>query len=455
MKKLGNSPEYLLAKRLIPNDFPECDNYRDWFSHFQGNILHAFTGDEGSLIGFRFRSDSKVSERKKAIAHVSHQFLTSANYQHFSNRKDVECNVLLSVQGYQMLGIPEQYWPRDHAFRTGLRLRGIGDIEVDQWETSYQEPIHFAFLLRANARKHIVQSIAEISQKIENVASLDIQEAAGLKYNEDGKTIEAFGFVDGISQPIFFESEMPSNQSQWDPSAQASLVLESEAASECGFGSYLVYRKLAQDLIGFERAVDALVCGLNLDVSQRSYAEALIIGRFKDGTPLALAGEAGAVVTTDDFDYSTDIRGNRCPLQAHVRKMNPRGEVSNKFGVKPTQERLHRIVRRSLIYGDFEAANEEVGMLFCCFQSNISAQFEVLQEAWANRTDFVQPDAGLDPLIGQSPNVTQNDKMETTNSWPMEWNKEERTTVSLSQFVHLRGGEYFYLPSPDFFNNLI
>ncbi len=50
-----------------------------------------------------------------------------------------------------------------------------------------------------------------------------------------------------------------------------------------------------------------------------------MIGRFEDGTPLALAAHGGmADPVPNDFTYDDDARGARCPLGAHVRRMNAR-----------------------------------------------------------------------------------------------------------------------------------
>jgi deferrochelatase/peroxidase EfeB len=93
------------------------------------------------------------------------------------------------------------------------------------------------------------------------------------------------------------------------------------------FGSYLVFRKLEQDVEGFHSAIDQLAKQLNIS---RDFALAQTIGRFKDGTPLVLAGNPlpHILQPPNNFNYANDFHGLKCPLHAHIRKANPRGSVS-------------------------------------------------------------------------------------------------------------------------------
>lgn len=103
--------------------------------------------------------------------------------------------------------------------------------------------------------------------------------------------IEHFGFRDGISQPLFFKSELEKIGSTdcWDPSAPLGLVLVEEE-DLCGngqsyYGSYCVYRKLEQNVSGFDRAVQELTQQLGL--TDEEQAAALVMGRYRDGKPLS------------------------------------------------------------------------------------------------------------------------------------------------------------------------
>jgi deferrochelatase/peroxidase EfeB len=92
-----------------------------------------------------------------------------------------------------------------------------------------------------------------------------------------------------------------------------------------------------------------------------------IIGRNKaSGAPLGLAEEH------DVPDYAGDPQGKRIPLDAHIRLANPR--------TKATQTSL--ILRRGYNFsrGISAAGQLDMGLLFVCFQSNLSAGFLAVQE---------------------------------------------------------------------------
>src|SRR5205823_8595447 len=102
---------------------------------------------------------------------------------------------------------------------------------------------------------------------------------------------------------------------------------------------------------------------------------ALLMGRRKDGRPLDLHPIAanGPPVGGDslnDLCYANDRIGARCPLSAHIRKMNPRSAGNER----------HVIMRRSIPYHD----REKVGLLFACYQSSLADGFVHLQSLWAD-----------------------------------------------------------------------
>jgi hypothetical protein len=76
------------------------------------------------------------------------------------------------------------------------------------------------------------------------------------------------------------------------------------------------------------------------------------------------------------------------------------------------------------------------------YQNDIVNQFEFTQAAWVNNPGFVQPNAGIDPVIGQGPKGGQR--------CPLEWGgggATPRKAFDFRGFVTLKGGEYFFAPS--------
>jgi deferrochelatase/peroxidase EfeB len=91
-----------------------------------------------------------------------------------------------------------------------------------------------------------------------------------------------------------------------------------------------------------------------------------IFGRDKaEGAPLGMTREH------DVPDYAADPKGNHIPLTAHIRLANPR----------TTQTENSLILRRPYNYsrGVTQAGQLDMGLLFVCFQSDLSAGFLTVQ----------------------------------------------------------------------------
>jgi deferrochelatase/peroxidase EfeB len=102
------------------------------------------------------------------------------------------------------------------------------------------------------------------------------------------------------------------------------------ASQQDCFGSYLVFRKLEQNVRGFKHREEQLARWLGLKGSAVQKAGALIMGRFTDGTPLTSSAVNGMNEgVPNNFNYAEDTDGTRCPFSAHIRKVNPRGDSAS------------------------------------------------------------------------------------------------------------------------------
>ena len=394
----------------------------------------------------------------------------------------VVCGFFLSARGYDYLGLDTSGFESE-SFRKGMKDQDSGvfsklfdldneDPPVDSWEPAFQHPIH-ALITLADDDLSVVESDAAVLE----ASALELARVVG---REHGNTlrrktepVEHFGYFDGISQPIFTKPDLEKararnpNFDAWNPGARLSLVLVDDplTAASDAFGSYLVYRKLAQDVASFNRSVQRLAAELCV---APELAGAYTVGRFKDGTPVALSEQptsAGEYSKKNDFDFSNDAGGARCPFHAHVRKANPRGTTPL---TSLEGEKRRRIARRGIPYGPpmtgvadnlpiDDNPSTPRGLLFLCFQANIEDQFEFIQRTWVDNKHFptsvlsnglLQRDTGDDPLIGQDRDEAQR--------WPKAWGVPERgkKTINVEAAVTLRGGEYFFAPSIPFLASL-
>ena len=241
-------------------------------------------------------------------------------------------------------------------------------------------------------------------------------------------------------------------------------------------GSLLVFRRLRQDVAGFNQFLRATAAQLTQAPDFAGMTAdrlgALIVGRWPSGAPIMRAPTADNPVlgqcplANNDFLYavdtpppelkpqqppaslsfptaSEDADGFICPHAAHIRKVNPRDQDSDKGTKFDTLTR--RILRRGIPYGA-PAANPLVddgvdrGLHFLCYQTSIIEQFELLQTDWANNFNNPKP-GGLDLIIGQTPGQPRSFELDTASGGS--------TTLSAPPlaFVVATGGGYFFAPS--------
>lgn len=389
--------------------------------------------------------------------------------------------VFLTASGYKKLDIPPGDMPTDAAFLAGMRTRGtlpslqFKDIPRDfpgindpaksdwekggPWDPDQSDPD--AMILIADDDAGLVSAgLASLKEAFEkaNVAILGVdrgeaQRRRQLGGSPKGEGLEHFGYVDGVSQPLFLAEDFRVNKAWLEEFVPSQFIVPDPAkCTPFSCGSYFVYRKLEQNVQLFKKQEDELATALKLAGDDRERAGALVVGRFEDGTPVVLHGEEQAGVPTNDFNYDgygdDDPMTAKCPFKAHIRKTNPR--TAGDAG-----ERSRIMARRGITYGkrnrdsideDFSEHDQptgKVGLLFMAYMSNISEQFEFTQSAWANNVDFKNQNTAVDPVIGQQPNGPGD----------IDWT--DARTASTAQFdfktaIKLMGGAYFFAPSISF-----
>lgn len=272
--------------------------------------------------------------------------------------------------------------------------------------------------------------------------------------------VEHFGFRDGLSQP-FADLKLrasrpgggtPSRNRTWAPVAPGELFLDlpdedggiAQApinASLRRHGTYVAFRKLEQDVVGFRSFVARQALG---DTAKADHLAAGFVGRWPSGTPLVLSPDADRAVAggedkLNDFLYATDDPGGaKCPLGAHVRRANPR-DVGGKNEV-----RRHRLLRRGVAYGgsllpaDSFGDGEARGLLFLGLSTRIDLQFEVIQADWLNSGEFLgQVGLGRCPLTGANDGRPLDAFVGTDSA---------ESVTGIPRFVTCRGGDYFFAP---------
>lgn len=334
---------------------------------------------------------------------------------------------------------------------------------------------------------------------------------------------EHFGFVDNISQPGIrgrsshaprnFLTERVSPERPLEGLPGQDLVWPGEfvlgypksgpdpawpgpiAKPQCPWmkhGSFLVYRRLRQDVAHFHDTMNAEARRLRAlpgfqGLTPDSLAS-LLMGRTQDGTPLTRvrAAKAGQGRLADDplanndfrFDSDTpmfegaklefrssparaDPLGLMCPLASHIRKVNPRDAVADSGGTVGVQS--HRILRVGITYsphlpsGARDTESGDRGVLFMCIQASIEEQFEFLQARWMNDDRRPKAPSGHDMIAGRGQlHLDSRDKVRGHVDRDEDGGRRctifgsggQEADVNFSRpAVTPTGGGYFFLPS--------
>jgi Dyp-type peroxidase family len=301
-----------------------------------------------------------------------------------------------------------------------------------------------------------------LERELEGLEVTHAQPAALL----DDDAREHFGFTDGFSQPAIegvaredlpgqgvFDKRSWWRRPRWRAVKPGEFVLGYEdedrglaPAPPAPFdrnATFMVWRKLHQDVATFRSQLAAQAQRLGLDPE---FVAAKIVGRWRDGSPLALRPDAPDPALgndrrrANDFRYGDDRLGLRCPRGAHVRRTNPRDALVGASDGRLTAR--HRILRRGMPYGPAlpEGAPDDGadrGLLFVCLQASIERQFEIVQAQWCNDGNAFGLGAQGDP-IAAPPDSEMRHMIE---------GEPPRFVSPLRSCVRCRGGEYLLVPS--------
>lgn len=461
---------------------------RAFLQDLQANILkgHGRHHTGHMFLSFAGMADADVADVVRNLGHKC----TSALHQLRNNRREpphvdggpVRC-LLLSATGYKALGDHAKLPPGD-AFAAGMGQRGniLGDPPRTAWNpVGWRGQRPDAMFLLADADPDSVEADLEAAEGWLNGTGVKILVVErGLQQTRNFRPdtpegVEHFGYVDGRSQPLFLTEDIALEaKTLWDPVFKPSQFIVADPNGQSGLsaGSYFVFRKLEQNVRGFNAAEDALgrqLFGKNASPGLLDRAGAMVVGRFEDGTPLVLSPEGVAEPVTNDFTYAVDPDGAKCPFHAHIRKVNPRGDIERITGsADPAPGRIRIMARRGITYGPLRPHNadgsefadkdhepeKDVGLLFMAYMASVENQFEFTQQSWANCPGFVgninpakpHPPTGIDPIIGQSANNSDRDHT-YLDGWT---DGSQAEKLHFAQFVTMQGGEYFFAPSLSF-----
>jgi deferrochelatase/peroxidase EfeB len=289
-----------------------------------------------------------------------------------------------------------------------------------------------------------------------------------LMETRDGESVPTtkvhFGYTDGISMTTIRGGPERYKRDHQQPCDPWLFVLLDEAENytmpepkQLGRnGSFAVFKMIKTDIVGFEKFLQS-----NKQRIDPELLAAKMCGRWRNGVPIALSPETdsppGGISPEqlNDFEYvnadgSGDPKGLRCPVGAHIRRVNPRGQPVVGQGQPGGSNNTHRLIRRGMPYGPIYDPTQpydgiERGLLGYFINSSIENQYEFVLSQWVNDSEFAGSvrlnSKSKDPIIG-----TQ-DPTESIFVIPQASGAPPIKITGFSNFVTTQAAAYCFLPS--------
>jgi Dyp-type peroxidase family len=442
----------------------------------QGLILSGYGSQR--FAAYLFLTILDGVDAKPWLAELSGRITGAAN---FDRQRKTSTNIAFTYKGFARLGLGGETlttfpleFVEDMSYPS--RAQMLGD-DPDTWEWGKPDHrIHLLLMLFASdqesldalidtervAAKGIVEEVLVISSQM-----FPLQ--AESKLNR-----EHFGFVDGLAQPDLegyrperYGADGPGNiikpgefilgyENEYSGQLTASPHLHAPDADPKGLlqdgdlgrnGSFLVVRQMEEDVAGFWNMIRAhcMRADATPDTDAEELLAAKIFGRWTDGTPLAVSPDHDGMdpAKLNDFGFSDDPYGYKCPVGAHVRRANPREMLLADKTDSITTVKRHRVMRRGRPYGlriadRFTPDGQSRGLVFAALNANIERQFEFIQSAWISSPNFAGLYDEADPMLGGR---TQSAGVFTMPKCPV----RDRRTGILTK-VQIKGGAYFFMP---------
>jgi Dyp-type peroxidase family len=453
-------------------------------ANIQGNVIAGFNKDYQTLVYYRI-DDARafraaVGELGRWVATADEVLAFNRLFKRIGDRrgqsgtvKATWINVAFSFAGLRKLREDAEHFS-DPLFRSGLIDRAVAPRDAgapENWKVwdGGDSAADVLIIVAADERHDVECEVRRVRNLVEAHGATCVGQDEGRARCDDLVGHEHFGFLDGISQPglrgrasedptdlitprqnrgnptegkpgqeliwpgefVFGYPAQVGSRDGVEPGGDASLdgAGSPRVPAWARDGSYLVFRRLRQDVFRFHSFLR------DEGVRLRTSAEAVgarIVGRWPSGAPImrAVADDdrhlADNECANNHFWFRSDTEpvppgredqclpdmfrramadphGRVCPLNAHIRKAYPRDDLDVR------NRRMHRMLRRGVPFGDPSASTpseprddgEERGLLFLAYMTSIERQFEFVTNQWIENADFPAEQVGTDALLGR------------------------------------------------------
>jgi len=394
----------------------------------------------------------------------------------------VSAHLAFTKPGLQQLGLSDdalQTFPRE--FLVGMADSGrsrvlgdTGDSAPANWDVGSEEKMpHILLLLFAKDADLLNELCGQSWDQAATRAGLrEIFRQDSLRDNP----YEPFGFSDGISQPAIegvthaakpgqtivkpgefilgYENEYGqltptvTVASAEDPADLLPAAPGNRGRKDLGRnGSFVVWRKLLQDVEGFWRFLDEQTKNPDgtSNAERQGWLAAKFFGRWPSGAPLTLAPERDDPALGADKQRNnnflfmpTDAAGFACPIGSHVRRSNRRDSQEPNPRRSQVLSDRHRLLRRGRPFREvMPDGSTRQGMVFVALNADFQRQFEFIQQTWLNSPKFGGLYDNKDPISGDN---------DGSGSMTIQSSPVRQQVQGLPRFVRVLGGGYFFLP---------
>lgn len=405
----------------------------------QANILRGVDAAFGWHAGFRIESPPGARAFLAQMLKPESDLRISSDAT-WAIRPPYFLNVGFTFQGLCEIGISEveqaAFGLAHKAFTRGPddpdaaeRNGDVDDSNPAYWAFGGSNAVHLVVSIHANSE----EQLANWSDKLLVLARLNRLALVNKAWvgnalpapNAPDQHVVHFGYVDGLSHPVIATTDAPARTAgETLPRANVGEFLLGSSYPNVFGGrdslgglspalgqnaTFAAFKILQQDVTAFEALLDDAEKKYGMP---REWFAAKIMGRWRDGTPVSKAPGQQVPKTSEpvnDFDYlptddhkgtPDDSEGMRCPIGAHIRRMNPRSSI---VAGRPHSRRL---LRRGMPYGlpfDPKSADDGVprGLIGIFMCADLDRQFEFILRQWAQGGRATTGLVGQqDPVVG-------------------------------------------------------
>jgi Dyp-type peroxidase family len=440
------------------------------YADIQGLVLNGYGHMKCTRFLFLQIRDSAGARRW--LGEILPQITSAARRAKDTPKPETALNIAFTHAGLGRLGLPPEtltQFPMElqDGMAGGERPRVLGDTDdsaPEKWDLGgpNNPEFHAVLMLYGLNDDVILTRTPDLSAQFTAAGLLEVFRQDTGRISEK----EPFGFRDGISQPFLaggpgepIPGESPIHAGEfllgyrngYDTLPTSPMLPAGGGLTDFGRnGTYLIFRKLAQDVHGFWQFLDEQSRGTDGTPAptRKEWLAAKVVGRWPSGAPLVLAPDADdplldTAAKSNDFRYMpTDPDGMACPIGAHIRRANPRDSLLPTPARSEVIANRHRLIRRGRHYEDrrtdtWAPNGIENGLCFLALNADIQRQFEFIQQTWLNSPKFGGLYEDKDPLVGDN---------DGTGHLTIPCLPVRQRVNGIPRFVRVRGGGYFFLP---------